>query len=156
MWLFIFMWIMYDNNYVYCLCYMSHFIVNNHFSFISYVNIHIIRWIAVTANVICLPTISNSNKVLSYLILSYVYIARTIFIWNLCTDEEGWSTLPKKGNGCTFNKLNVDGVSDWKNSNTSEFNFSEAYILPLIYTCSNADNFEVWNVLECSCKYIEG
>ena len=46
---------------------MCHFIINNHYSFISYVDIHNIRRIAVTSNVVCLATISNSNKVLSYL-----------------------------------------------------------------------------------------
>ena len=37
-----------------------------------------IRWIVVTTNVICLPTISNSNKFLSYLILSYL---RSFFLF---------------------------------------------------------------------------
>ena len=48
---------------------MFHLIVNNHYSFISYVIIQNISCIAATTNDFCLPTISNSNKVLSHLIL---------------------------------------------------------------------------------------
>ena len=63
--------------------------VNNHFCVISYVIIHNIQRKAVTANVICLPTISNSNKVLSYVMLSYLIFFYILHNCKRVEDERG-------------------------------------------------------------------